>query len=244
MTLQRYMPSRRFSLPWAGFNQGLLSEAFRSFAPPKLLQSPALSTGDYMEVSPVTLKGKHVELEPLKPSHSDALFTAAADGDLWTSDLTIVPASPEATDAYISEAIEGQEAGVYLPFAIIHRPTDRLVGTTRYRAINPRHRRLEIGSTWLAKSAQRTAVNTEAKLLLLEHAFERLNCLRVEFLTDALNHQSRAAIERLGATFEGILRMHMVMPSGRSRDSACFSIIESEWPSIKKRLESKLRERF
>lgn len=197
-----------------------------------------------MEVSPVTLKGKDVELAPLKPSHSDALCAAAADGDLWTSDLTIVPASPEATDAYISEAIEGQETGIYLPFAIIHRPTDRLVGTTRYRAISPRHRRLEIGSTWLAKSAQRTAVNTEAKLLLLEHAFERLNCLRVEFLTDALNHQSRAAIERLGAKFEGILRMHMIMPSGRSRDSACFSIIESEWPSIKDRLESKLRERY
>lgn len=197
-----------------------------------------------MEVSPVTLKGQHVELKPLTLSHRDALFAAAADGELWASDLTIVPASPEATEDYIREAIESQENGIYLPFAIIHRPTDRIVGTTRYRAINLRHRRLEIGSTWLAKSAQRTAINTESKLLLLGDAFERLNCLRVEFLTDALNEQSRAAIERLGATFEGILRAHMVMPSGRSRDSACFSIIGSEWPDIKARLESKLRERY
>ena len=196
-----------------------------------------------MEVSPVTLKGTHVELVPMEPLHRDALFAAAADGELWTSELTIVPASPEATEQYIREAIEGQENGIYLPFVIIHRPTDRIVGTTRYRAINPQHRRLEIGSTWLAKSAQRTAVNTESKLLLLQHAFEQLNCLRVEFLTDALNQQSRAAIERLGATLEGILRVHMVMPSGRSRDSACFSIVESEWPATKNRLESKLRER-
>ncbi|WP_193075417.1 GNAT family N-acetyltransferase [Pseudomonas sp. FME51] len=196
-----------------------------------------------MKVSPVTLKGKYVELLPLKASHRDALFAAAADGELWTSDLTIVPASLEATERYIREAIEGQENGIYLPFVIIHRPTDCIVGTTRYRAINPQHRRLEIGSTWLAKGAQRTAVNTESKLLLLQHAFERLNCLRVEFLTDALNQQSRTAIERLGATLEGILRRHMVMPNGRFRDSACFSIVESEWPATKNRLESKLRER-
>lgn len=196
-----------------------------------------------MEVSPVTLKGRHVELAPLESSHRDALFTAAADGELWTSELTTVPASPEATEQYIQEAVNGQENGIYLPLVIIHRPTDRIVGTTRYRAINPQHRRLEIGSTWLAKSVQRTAVNTESKLLLLQHAFEQLNCLRVEFLTDALNLQSRAAIERLGATLEGILRVHMIMPSGRSRDSACFSIVESEWPAIKSRLESKLQER-
>ncbi|MGM0952598.1 MAG: GNAT family N-acetyltransferase [Pseudomonadota bacterium] len=196
-----------------------------------------------MDVTPVTLRGKYVELVPLGPSHRDALFAAAADGELWTSDLTIVPASPEATERYIQEAIKGRENGIYLPFVIIHRQTNRVVGTTRYRAINPQHRRLEIGSTWLAGSAQKTAVNTESKLLLLQHAFERLRCLRVEFLTDALNQQSRAAIERLGARFEGILRMHMVMPSGRSRDSACFSIVESDWPAIKDRLESKLRER-
>lgn len=196
-----------------------------------------------MKVSPVTLKGKYVELLPLKPSHRDALFAAAADGELWTSDLTIVPTSLEAAERYIQEAIEGQENGIYLPFVIIHRSTDCIVGTTRYRAINPQHRRLEIGSTWLAKGAQRTVVNTESKFLLLQHAFERLNCLRVEFLTDALNQQSRMAIERLGATLEGILRMHMVMPSGRFRDSACFSIVASEWPATKNRLESKLRER-
>lgn len=196
-----------------------------------------------MEVSPLTLKGTHVELNPLKPSHRDALFAAATDGELWTSDLTIVPASLEATDEYIREALEGQESGIYLPFVVIHRQTGRLVGTTRYRGINTRHRRLEIGSTWLAKSAQRTAVNTESKFLLLQHAFEQLGCLRVEFLTDALNEQSRTAIERLGATLEGTLRTHMIMPGGRSRDSACFSIVEREWPSIKGRLESRLRER-
>lgn len=193
-----------------------------------------------MDVSPVTLEGQLVRLEPLTPSHRDALFAAASDGELWNSDLTIVPASPEATEGYIREALEGKDKGIYLPFVIIHKPTERVVGTTRYRAITPPHRRVEIGSTWLSASAQRTGINTESKLLLLEHAFEQLECLRVEFLTDVLNVQSRAAIQRLGATFEGVFRAHMVMPNGRSRDSACFSIIASEWPDIRHRLKSRL----
>lgn len=193
-----------------------------------------------MNLSPVTLEGRYVELLPLDTSHRDALYAAATDGELWKTDLTPIPENPEATQRYIQEALGGQTEGIYLPFIIVHRPTGQVVGTTRYRAIHQRHRRLEIGSTWLAKSAQRTAVNTESKLLLLQHAFETLNCQRVEFLTDALNTQSRNAIERLGATLEGILRKHMVMPSGRSRDSACFSIVEDDWPDIKRRLESML----
>lgn len=195
-----------------------------------------------MDVSPVTLEGQLVRLEPLTPEHRDALFAAASDGELWLSDLTIVPSSPEATEGYIREALDGRDRGIYLPFVIVHKPTERVVGTTRYRAITPPHRRLEIGSTWLSASAQRTGINTEAKLLLLRHAFEQLECLRVEFLTDVHNVQSRAAIQRLGATLEGVLRAHMVMPNGRSRDSACFSIIASEWPDVKKHLEAKLHE--
>lgn len=196
-----------------------------------------------MNLSPITLKGRYTELVPLNTSHRDALYAAATDGELWQTDLTPIPDSPEATERYIQEALDGQAEGIYLPFVIIHRQTGQIVGTTRYRAIHERHRRLEIGSTWLAKSAQRTAVNTESKLLLLQHAFEQLNFQRVEFLTDALNTQSRTAIERLGATLEGILRNHMVMPGGRLRDSACFSIVEDEWPKIRKRLESRLQDR-
>ncbi len=193
-----------------------------------------------MEVSPTTLEGSHVLLEPLSESHRDDLFAAAADGELWKSRLTIVPSSLETTAEYIEGALSGQVQGQYLPFVIRHKVTGRVVGTTRYRAIEMTHRRLEIGSTWLSSSVQRTAVNTEAKYLLLRHAFEHLGCLRVEFLTDALNEQSRNAIARLGATYEGLLRCHMVMPDGRFRDSACYSIVEKEWHEVKAALEAKL----
>ncbi|MFB4204442.1 hypothetical protein KBTX_00722 [wastewater metagenome] len=194
-----------------------------------------------MNVSPVTLEGREVRLEPLAAAHRDVLFAAAADGELWRSPVTVVPSSPQAMAAYIDDALAGQAQGRYLPFAVIRRATGRVVGTTRYRAIEPAHRRLEIGSTWLAAGVQRTAVNTEAKLLLLRHAFEVLGCARVEFLTDVLNERSRAAIARLGARQEGILRRHMVMPDGRHRDSACYSIIEPEWPAVRASLEARLR---
>lgn len=195
-----------------------------------------------MKVVPVTLEGAHVRLEPLSMTHRDALFAAAADGELWNSKVTFVPASRETMARYIEEALSGQAQGRQLPFVIIWKATDLVVGTTRYRAIEPPHQRLEIGSTWLAASAQRTAVNTEAKFLLLSHAFERLDYRRVEFLTDVLNSQSRVAIARLGAREEGVLRYHMVMPDGRNRDSACYSIIQPEWPAVKAALEARLHE--
>lgn len=195
-----------------------------------------------MEIAPVTLEGQHVRLEPLTTGHAQALYQAAADGELWRSRVTVVPASPDAAGAYVEEALAGQVQGRYLPFVVIQKASGRVVGTTRYRAIERAHFRLEIGSTWLAASVQRTAVNTEAKYLLLRHAFEQLRCCRVELLTDVLNEQSRAAIARLGATQEGILRHHMIMPDGRHRDTACYSIIQPEWPSIKAGLETRMQQ--
>ena len=145
--------------------------------------------------------------------------------------------------SYIAAALDAQAQGRELPFVIIRKSSGQVVGSTRFYRIERDHRRIEIGYTWLAASAQRSGVNTEAKLLLLTHAFERLRCIRVEFITDVLNQQSRTAILRLGAKQEGVLRNHMVMPNGRLRDSVCFSIIEAEWPEVKGRLEDKLRQK-
>lgn len=192
-----------------------------------------------MEISPVMLEGQHVRLEPLTPAHEESLIAAAGDGELWNSTVTIVPARVTMS-AYIAAALNAQARGLELPFVIIRKSSGQVVGSTRFYSIEPAHRRVEIGYTWLAASAQRTAVNTEAKLLLLTHAFESWRCIRVAFVTDVLNQQSRAAILRLGAMPEGIIRNHMIMPGGRYRDSVCFSIIEAEWPQVKARLEAKL----
>jgi RimJ/RimL family protein N-acetyltransferase len=142
--------------------------------------------------------------------------------------------------AYIEAALQGQADGQELPFVIIRRQSGQVVGTTRFYNIKSADRAAAIGNTWLSHSAQRTSVNTECKLLLLSHAFEHWNCVRVELITDVLNEQSRAAILRLGAKHEGILRNHMIMPNGRVRDSVFFSIIKEEWPEIKQRLLAKL----
>jgi RimJ/RimL family protein N-acetyltransferase len=192
-----------------------------------------------MEIFPVTLEGQQVRLEPLTAAHEAALNAAAADGELWNSTVTIVP-SPAEMAAYIAAALAAQAQGHELPFVIIREPTGQVVGTTRFYFIDRENRHVEIGYTWLAASAQRSAVNTEAKLLLLAHAFELWGCIRVAFITDVLNQRSRAAILRLGAKEEGILRNHLIMPGGRYRDSVCFSIIEAEWPEVKARLEGKL----
>ncbi len=192
-----------------------------------------------MEVSPVILEGQHVRLEPLSLAYEESLIAAAGDGELWTSEVTIVPSRATMAD-YITSALNAQAQGRELPFVIIRKSSGQAVGSTRFFHIERDHRRVEIGYTWLAASAQRSAVNTEAKLLLLTHAFERLRCIRVEFVTDVLNQQSRMAILRLGAKQEGVLRNHMIMPSGRYRDSVCFSIIEAEWPEVKARLEARL----
>lgn len=192
-----------------------------------------------MEISPVILEGERVRLEPLSLAHEESLIAAAGDGELWNSSVTIVP-SRVTMGAYISSALNAQAQGSELPFVIIQKSTGKIVGSTRFYFIDHDNRHIEIGYTWLAASAQRTGVNTEAKVLLLTHAFERLGCIRVAFITDVLNEQSRTAILRLGAKQEGVLRNHMIMPGGRYRDSVCFSIIEAEWPEVKARLEAKL----
>ena len=187
----------------------------------------------------LTLEGRHVRLEPLSFSHQDELLKAATDGELWTLPYTIVP-SEETIAEYIGHTLQAQEQGLEQPFAIVDKEHDTVVGSTRYTQIKAAHRKREIGYTWLAKSAQRTAINTEAKYLLLRHAFEDLGCIRVEFITDILNERSQTAILRLGATQEGILRNHMIMPDGRCRDSVLFSIIEAEWPGVRERLLARL----
>jgi RimJ/RimL family protein N-acetyltransferase len=191
------------------------------------------------EVSPVILEGQHVRLEPLSTAHEEALIAAASDGELWNSTVTIVP-SRDKMGAYIASALDAQAEGRELPFVIIQKSSGQVVGTTRFYFIDRENRTVEIGYTWLAASSQRTAVNTEAKLLLLTHAFEGLRCIRVAFVTDVLNQQSRAALLRLGAKEEGVLRNHLLMPGGRYRDSVCLSIIEAEWPEVKASLEAKL----
>ena len=192
-----------------------------------------------MEVSPITLEGHHVRLVPLNTAHEESLIAAAADGELWNSTFTVVP-SRETISAYLDAAFDGQAQGRELPFVIIQKTNGLVVGTTRFYNIDRENRSVEIGYTWLAAKAQRTAVNSETKLLLLTHAFEYWNCIRVALVTDVRNEQSQKAIIRLGAKHEGILRNHLIMPDGRYRDSVCFSIIEAEWPEVKARLGAKL----
>ena len=192
-----------------------------------------------MEISPVTLEGQHTRLEPLSPAHEEPLIAAAGEDELWNSIVTVVP-SRDTMAEYIEAALTAQAQGTELPFVIIQKASGRVVGTTRFYYIQPQQRNAAIGYTWVATSAQRTAVNTEAKLLLLTHAFDHWRCVRIEFITDVLNQQSRAAILRLGARQEGILRKHLIMPNGRIRDSVCFSIIAEEWPEVKTNLTTKL----
>ena len=192
-----------------------------------------------MDISPVTLEGQHVRLEPLTQAHAESLIAAASDGELWNTQVTIIP-EPAGMKDYIQAALDGQTQGRELPFLTVRKSSNEIVGTTRFYEIRPHDRAVAIGYTWLAKSAQRTAVNTESKSLMLAHAFDNWRCNRVELITDVLNQQSRAAILRLGATQEGILRKHLILPSGRVRDSVLFSIIDEEWPQVKARLTAKL----
>ncbi len=185
------------------------------------------------------LTGHHVELLPLRAEHAQALLDAATDGELWNLKVTVVP-GPDTVAGYIAKAEKGLEEGSVLPFAILDRRAGRIVGSTRFWKVDHANRKLEIGHTWLALSAQRTPINTEAKLLLLTYAFEELDCVRVQFTTDELNEKSRAAILRLGAVQEGIVRHERIMPDGRKRNSVRFSIIDSEWPEVKARLLERL----
>jgi N-acetyltransferase len=192
-----------------------------------------------MMVKPVTLEGRHVRLEPLSKAHLVGLAAVGLDEELWRWIPTSVR-TPEEMASYIETALQELERGVSLPFAILEKATGRAIGSTRYGNIDRTHHRVEIGWTWVARQWQRTAMNTEAKYLLLRCAFETLGCMRVELKTDSLNEKSRAAILRIGAKEEGIFRNHMITASGRIRHSAYYSIIDSEWPAVKARLEAKL----
>jgi len=190
--------------------------------------------------NPVSLIGQKIRLRPLTEQDADALLLAASDGELWNMQLTNIP-SPDTVAQYINIAITGRNAGTVLPFVIEEIASGKPIGSTRLWKIDTQNRKLEIGHTWLSVSWQRTYANTEAKLLLLTHAFEVMNCVRVQFTTDELNEKSRNAILRLGAKQEGIVRHERIMPNGRKRNSVRFSIIDEEWPEVRGNLHSKLQ---
>lgn len=196
-----------------------------------------------MNLRPVVLEGTHIRLEPLSRSHHDGLCTIGLDPAIWEFTTTDVR-SPHDLMVYIETALQWQDDGIALPFAIVEKSSGLPIGSTRYAAVDGNNRRLEIGWTWIGKPWQRTPVNTEAKYLLLSHAFEQLKCIRVEFKTDALNEKSRKALQRIGAREEGTLRQHMIMPSGRLRDSVYYSILDEEWPGVKATLEKFLKQPF
>jgi RimJ/RimL family protein N-acetyltransferase len=187
---------------------------------------------------PVTLTGPHATLVPLAPAHHDALVAAARDGELWRLWYTAVP-SPEGMAAEIERRLALAEAGSMRPYTVLDA-AGTVVGMSTYMHIDAKNRRVEIGSTWTARSAQRTPLNTQCKRLLLGHAFETLHCIAVEFRTHRLNTQSRRAIERLGAQLDGILRAHQIGPDGTLRDTAVYSITAAEWPTVRSHLDWQL----
>lgn len=192
-----------------------------------------------LEIAPVTLEGRHIRLDPLTLAHLDRLCAVGLDEDLWRWHVTPVRTRDE-MQALIESALNDQRTGTSLPFAIIDKASREAVGSTRCLNIDKIHHRVEIGGTWIARPWQRTAVNTEAKYLMLCHAFEKLGCIRVELKTDSLNERSRRAIQRIGAKEEGTFRNHMIAHTGRIRHSVYYSIVDSEWPEAKARLERML----
>jgi len=193
-----------------------------------------------MEIRPVVLEGQAVRLEPLSMDHHSALCAVGLDPELWRWTFALVQ-TPEQMRRYIQAALDAQARGGELPFATCERASGRVVGSTRFGNIDRANRRVEIGWSWIAGPWQRTAVNTEAKYLMLWHAFEQWGCVRVELKTDVLNEASRRAILRLGAKEEGVLRQHMITATGRLRDTVYYSILDGEWPGVKATLEEKLR---
>jgi RimJ/RimL family protein N-acetyltransferase len=190
----------------------------------------------------VTLEGTRVSLVPLSQAHHDQLVDAVRDGELWTLWYTAIPA-PDQMRVEIDRRLGLQKSGSMLPFAVIENATNEVVGMTTFMNIDAANRRVEIGSTWYRRRVQRTGLNTEAKLLLLGHAFERLNCIAVEFRTHFFNRQSRAGIERLGAKLDGILRQHQIGRNGTLRDTCVYSILNGEWPTVKAHLAYQLDKR-
>lgn len=190
-------------------------------------------------IEPMTLSGRHVVLEPLAHAHEEGIRQAAADGELWKLWYTSVP-SPERTRRWFDGALDMREHLGAMPFAVRDAANGEIVGSTRYFNVDAPNRRLEIGHTWYAKRVQRTAINTECKLLLLTHAFETLSCIAVEFRTHWFNFASRTAIARLGAKQDGVLRNHQLLPDGSRRDTVVFSIVDGEWPAVKHHLQARL----
>src|SRR5438552_16769712 len=192
-----------------------------------------------MKIERVTLIGRHVRLEPLSLGHLDGLCVVGLEEDIWRLGLAPIQ-SRDDMRAYVEAALRAQAAGSALPFATIAQATNEVAGSTRFGNIDVANRRVEIGWTWLGKQWRRTSFNTEAKYLMLTHAFEVWGCIRVELKTDVLNQRSRQAMLRIGAKEEGVMRSHMITASGRIRDSVYYSIIEPEWPEVKARLEEML----
>lgn len=196
-----------------------------------------------MQIEPVTLEGEHVRLEPLAREHFARLTEVGLDPELWRWTATVIESADDMRE-YLETALRGQEQGTALPFATVERATGRVVGSTRYANIDRANRRLEIGWTWLAAPWQRTALNTEAKYLMLRHAFETLGCIRVELKTDVLNAKSRAAMLRMGAIEEGVLRKHIITSGGRLRDTIYYSVLDDEWPAVRAGLEARMARRY
>jgi len=192
-------------------------------------------------LEPVSLSGPHARLEPLSRDHTDGLVEAVKDGELWKLWYTSIP-SPETMEAEIARRLGLQVSGAMLPF-VVKDAGGKIAGMTTYMNVDTANRRVEIGSTWYAQRVQRTPLNTQCKLLLLTHAFEKLNCIAVEFRTHFFNQQSRRGIERLGAKLDGILRSHQIAPNGTLRDTVVYSIIASEWPTVKAHLTYQLHEK-
>lgn len=190
-----------------------------------------------LEVRPLVLEGETLRLEPLSQEHCQGLYNRGRNSADWAFMPRACFVDQADTRQWIEQALQSPDQ---LPFAVVEKAKNRVVGSTRYLTIRPEHRSVEIGWTWLGEEWQRTRVNTEAKLLLLSHAFERLGCIRVEFKTDARNVRSQRALERIGATREGSLRNHMIVQGGYYRDSVYFSVIEAEWPAVKTRLQQLL----
>ena len=190
-----------------------------------------------MDIYPITLTGKNIRLEPLSEGHVPDLAQVGLDENIWRFMLYGEVKGEGDLRGWVLDMLERQKRGTDLPFAVIHLESGRAVGCTRYLNIERAHRSLEIGGTWYGVPYQRTGVNTEAKYLLLRHAFETLGCLRVQLKTDLRNERSQRAIERIGAVREGVLRKHMILPDGLVRDSVIYSILDTEWPGVKGRLE-------
>jgi RimJ/RimL family protein N-acetyltransferase len=189
-----------------------------------------------MEITPVILDGRRVRLEPLDENHYDGIVKAGAFEELWKW-TNAIASTPETMRAYFDEAMRMRQTGTALPFATIDKKSNTIIGSTRFANADRANRRVEIGWTWITPSFQRSYVNSEAKYLMLRHAFETWNCARVELKTDVLNEKSRNAMKRIGAIEEGVLRKHVLTYSGRWRDSIYYSVLDTEWPMVRQRLE-------